>query len=167
MTDRAGIAGEGQGHSATWWDYDNDGWPDLEVANDFAAPDKLYHYNRDGSFTNVIDQVVPHMPSSSMGSDLGDVNNDGRIDFLVGDMAATTHQKNQRTMAASRSFNSDPPEKSPPAPHYMRRALYLRFDAGERNLRRLGLLHRVGRPASPATPKAIPCGSCGFAGPTG
>jgi hypothetical protein len=29
MTDRAGIAGEGQGHSATWWDYDNDGWPDL------------------------------------------------------------------------------------------------------------------------------------------
>jgi hypothetical protein len=31
------------------------------VANDFAAPDKLYHNNRDGSFINVIDQVVPHM----------------------------------------------------------------------------------------------------------
>ena len=31
-----------------------------------------------------------------MGSDLGDVNNDGLIDLLVADMAATTHQKDQR-----------------------------------------------------------------------
>ena len=51
VTDRAGIGGEAQGHSATWWDYDNDGWPDLYVANDFGAPDKLYHNNRDGTFT--------------------------------------------------------------------------------------------------------------------
>ncbi len=29
VTDRAGIRGEGQGHSATWWDFDGDGWPDL------------------------------------------------------------------------------------------------------------------------------------------
>ena len=130
VTDRAGISGEGQGHSATWWDYDNDGWPDLYVANDFAAPDKLYHNNRDGTFTNVIDQVVPHMPYSSMGSDLGDVNNDGRIDFLVADMAATTHQKDQRTMAASRSFNPDPPENSTAAPQYMRSALYLNTGTG-------------------------------------
>jgi hypothetical protein len=96
---RAGISGEAQGHSAVWWDYDGDGWPDLYVANDFAPPDKLYHNNRDGTFTDVIDSVVPHMPFSSMGSDLGDVNNDGLIDFFVADMAATTHQKDQRTMA--------------------------------------------------------------------
>ena len=43
-------------HSATWWDFDNDGWPDLYVANDFGVPDKLYHNNRDGTFTDVIDQ---------------------------------------------------------------------------------------------------------------
>ena len=61
-------------------------------SNDFAAPDKLYHNNRDGTFTDVIDSVVPHMPFSSMGSDLGDVNNDGIVDPFVADMAATTHQ---------------------------------------------------------------------------
>jgi enediyne biosynthesis protein E4 len=130
VTDRAGISGEAQGHSAIWWDYDGDGWPDLYVANDFAAPDKLYHNNRDGTFTDVIDAVVPHMPFSSMGSDLGDVNNDGLVDLFVADMAATTHQKDQRTMAVARSLGMDPPEGSAEAPQYSRNALYLNTGTG-------------------------------------
>jgi hypothetical protein len=107
VTDRAGISGRGQGHSATWWDYDNDGWPDLYVGSDFAPPDKLYHNNRDGTFTNVINEVIPHTPYSSMGSDLGDVNNDGMIDFLITDMAETTHEKDQRGMADSRGQTTE------------------------------------------------------------
>ena len=130
VTDRAGISGEGQGHSATWWDYDNDGWPDIYVGSDFSPPDKLYHNNRDGTFTNVIDQVVPHTTFSSMGSDLGDVNNDGLIDFLVADMAATTHQKDQRTMANMRGLTNDPPNGAPTAPQYLRNALYLNRGTG-------------------------------------
>jgi hypothetical protein len=130
VTAGSGIAGEAQGHSAIWWDYDGDGWPDLYVANDFAQPDKLYHNNRDGTFTNVIDEVVPHMPFSSMGSDLGDVNNDGRIDFLVADMAATTHQKDQRTMAVARSNTVEPEDGSRRAPQVSRNALYLNTGTG-------------------------------------
>ncbi|HZZ19292.1 MAG TPA: FG-GAP-like repeat-containing protein [Opitutaceae bacterium] len=130
VTDRAGITGEGQGHSAVWWDYDGDGWPDLYVANDFAQPDKLYRNNRDGTFTDVIDSVMPHMPFSSMGSDLGDVNNDGNIDLFIGDMAATNHQKDQRTMAVSRSFLQDPPEGAKNAPQVSRNALYISTGAG-------------------------------------
>ncbi|HUJ43976.1 MAG TPA: FG-GAP-like repeat-containing protein [Opitutaceae bacterium] len=130
VTDQAGISGETQGHSATWWDYDNDGWPDLYVANDFGAPDQLYHNNRDGTFTNVIDRVVPHMPFSSMGSDLGDVNNDGLIDFLAADMAATTHEKDQRGMADTRGFLKDPPAGSIQPPQYQRSALFLNTNTG-------------------------------------
>ncbi len=130
VTDRAGISGEAQGHSAVWWDYDGDGWPDLYVANDFAAPDKLYHNNRDGTFTDTIDSVVPHMPYSSMGSDLGDVNNDGLMDLFVADMAATNHQKDQRTLAVMRSFLKDPPDGSAAAPQYMRNALYINTGTG-------------------------------------
>ena len=130
VTDRAGISGEAQGHSAIWWDYDGDGWPDLYVANDFAAPDKLYHNNRDGTFTDTIDSVVPHMPYSSMGSDLGDINNDGLMDLFVADMAATSHQKDQRTVAVMRSFLKDPPDNSAAAPQVMRNALYVNTGTG-------------------------------------
>ena len=131
VTDRAGISGETQGHSATWWDYDNDGWPDLYVANDFAPADQLYHNNHDGTFTNVLDQAVPHTPFSSMGADLGDVNNDGLIDLFVADMAATTHEKDQRTMAPGRGLSNDPAEKDgAAAQQYLRNALYLGTGTG-------------------------------------
>ena len=130
VTDRAGISGEAQGHSATWWDFDNDGWPDLYVANDFAAADKLYRNNHDGTFTNVIDQVVPHSPFSSMGADIGDVNNDGLIDLLATDMAASTHEKDQRGMVDSRAHTVDDALNPSLAPQYERNALYLNTGTG-------------------------------------
>jgi hypothetical protein len=130
VSQKAGISGRGQGHSAIWWDYDGDGWPDLYVANDFTPNDKLYHNNRDGTFTDVIDSIVPHMPFSSMGADLGDVNNDGIVDFFVSDMAATTHQKDQRTVANSRSLIYDQNDDSAEAPEFMRNALYIGTGAG-------------------------------------
>lgn len=129
---RAGVGDvETQGHSVVWWDYNNDGWPDIYVANDFDGPDLLYRNNQNGTFTNAIDQVVPHMSFSSMGSDLGDVNNDGLIDFMVADMAATTQQKDQRTMADARARNLDPSETSITAPSYQRNALYLNTNTGK------------------------------------
>ena len=130
VTERAGIRGEAQTHSAIWWDYDNDGWPDLYVTSDFSPRDRLYHNNRDGTFTNVIDQVVPHMPFSSMGSDLGDVNNDGLIDLLVTDMATTTHEKDQRQMVNSRSLASDPPDQSSEAPQIFHSCLFINTGTG-------------------------------------
>lgn len=89
----AGIADHGFGLSATWWDYNEDGHPDLYVCNDFLDPDKLYQNNGDGTFTNVIEDTVNITPWFSMGSDANDLNNDGRLDLVVLDMAATTHYK--------------------------------------------------------------------------
>ena len=130
VTEQAGIVGETQSHSATWWDYDNDGWPDLYVAYDYGLPDSLYHNNRDGTFTNVIDRVVPHTSFSSMGSDVGDVNNDGLIDFLVADMAATTHRMDQHSLADARGRTEELPNDSTQAPKYHRSALLLNTGTG-------------------------------------
>jgi hypothetical protein len=129
VTEAAGITGESQSHSAIWWDYDNDGWPDLYVTNDYGVPDKLYHNNRDGTFTDSIDRVLPHTSFYSMGSDTGDVRNDGYIDLLVADMAATTHQKDQNSIAESRERDEEN-DASAAAQKLHRSALYIGTGTG-------------------------------------
>jgi hypothetical protein len=124
----AGISGTDIGLSATWFDYDGDAWPDLYVANDFYGPDQLYRNNRDGTFTNVIQTAVPHTPWYSMGSDAGDLNNDGKLDLVASDMSGTTHYKRQTGLgdiAAERWFLN-----YPNPPQYMRNAVYLNAGVG-------------------------------------
>lgn len=125
VTAAAGISGDTQGHAAIWWDHDEDGWPDLYVANDFGPIDRLYHNNRNGTFTDVAGATFPLVPYSSMGADLGDINNDGRIDLLASEMAASSRAKDLRGMAESRArgqlADSDPAR----AQQLMRNALFL------------------------------------------
>ena len=128
VTDRAGIFGETHGHSATWWDFNTDGWPDLYVANDFTPPDQLYRNNGDGTFTDVLAATLPHTPIYAMGSDLGDVDNDGRIDLFVADMLPTDPQRDRRTMIELRERFPDLPDPSWPA-QFVRNALYLNTGA--------------------------------------
>lgn len=129
VTAQAGIFGEAQSHSATWWDYDNDGWPDLYVANDYGGPDKLYHNNGDGTFTDTLSQVLPHTSFSSMGADEGDVTNGGLIDLFVADMAATSHFRDQHEMAELRGRSlevADPVQ----IPKYYRNMLMVNTGTG-------------------------------------
>ncbi|HUF61067.1 MAG TPA: FG-GAP-like repeat-containing protein [Verrucomicrobiales bacterium] len=119
----AGIAGRGITNSATWWDYNGDGWMDLHEANDFRGADKLYHNNGDGTFTDVIRFTMPHTTWFSMGADFGDINNDGRFDLLVTDMAGTTHYASKSTMGEMGQFRQFLVSAVPR--QYMRNALFL------------------------------------------
>ena len=74
-----------------WGDYDNDGWPDLYVAND-AGPNFLYHNNHDGTFTDMGMLLGAALSSEgdaggSMGVDFGDYDHDGRLDIFVTNFA--------------------------------------------------------------------------------
>ena len=131
VTDRSGVApGPTHGNSAIWCDFDDDGWPDLYVANDFAVPDALYHNNHDGTFTDIIARVVPHTPYSSMGSDFGDVNNEGRFGLLVADMAEADHVADQRAMAESQARMRVPEAGSGEVRQFPSSALYLNTGMG-------------------------------------
>jgi hypothetical protein len=130
VTDRAGIIGATQGHSATWWDYDNDGWPDLYVANDYGTPDQLYHNNGDGTFTGIPGLILPRIPWFSMGSDLGDVNNDGLIDLFVAEMAPTGRERDQRGMLDVRVMATKESTGTGVAPQQMRNMLFLNAGTG-------------------------------------
>jgi hypothetical protein len=119
----AGIGGNFMGLSATWWDYNNDGRPDLYVANDFTGPDQLYRNDGNGRFTDVIKTAIPHTPWFSMGADFADINNDGRLDFMATDMSGTDHYSQKVAMG---DMVEDAWFLSFPWPRqYMRNALYL------------------------------------------
>ncbi|MGY8718408.1 MAG: FG-GAP repeat domain-containing protein, partial [Verrucomicrobiia bacterium] len=130
VTAAAGISGPTSGHAAMWSDYNDDGWPDIYVVNDFAPPDQMYQNNGDGTFTNIINEAVPLMPFYGMGADAADVDGDGTFDLFVADMAATTHEKDQRSMAGSRVRGQKHDEDSPVPPSYMRNHLLLNTGTG-------------------------------------
>ena len=92
VTAKAGIWGLTQGHSAIWFDANQDGWPDLYVANDFETPDRFYLNKGDGTFADVVEQRLPHVPYFSMSADAGDLNGDGLVDLIVTDMRDATRE---------------------------------------------------------------------------
>jgi len=95
VTRQAGLYTETcRGMDATFFDFNDDGYPDLFVTND-EGPQLLYRNNKDGTFTEVgveagvafdeEGQVV-----SGMSVDAADYDHDGRLDILVTDFAGQT-----------------------------------------------------------------------------
>ncbi|GGA88360.1 hypothetical protein GCM10011511_09440 [Puia dinghuensis] len=72
-------------------DIDQDGWPDIYVANDFNEQDYLYINNHDGTFTDKLSEKVDHTSQYSMGVDVADLDNDGLPEILELDMLPPTN----------------------------------------------------------------------------
>ena len=87
VTERAGLAGAGYGMGVAAGDYDNDGWPDLFLAN--VNGNQLFHNNRDGTFTDVtvkagLSGAIYHGRKMwSISAGWFDYNNDGLLDLFV------------------------------------------------------------------------------------
>ncbi|PWT75632.1 MAG: RNA-binding protein [Bacteroidetes bacterium] len=82
----AGITIEGYSHSATIADFNQDGWKDIFVANDFLSNDILYINNHDGTFSDRAAEYFKHTSANGMGQDVIDINNDGLADVVEMDM---------------------------------------------------------------------------------
>ncbi len=98
---------ESMGAGVAMFDYDNDGWLDLFFANGAKildpmprgiSPDKsdprfwnrLYHNNRDGTFTDVTEKAGLQGRLYGMGVATGDYDNDGNADLLVTNLGGNT-----------------------------------------------------------------------------
>lgn len=87
VTTRAMLHNTGKGLGVLFTDYNNDGYPDIFVAND-AVPDFLYQNNKDGTFTDIATTAGVAYNSegratASMGIAAGDYDNDGIQDLFV------------------------------------------------------------------------------------
>ncbi len=81
VTDKAGVANERWGFGVAVADYDNDGWPDIYVAN--YGKNRLYHNNHDGTFTDVAEKAGVTVGGWSTGPTWGDYDHDGLLDLFV------------------------------------------------------------------------------------
>ncbi len=101
VSDEVGITSDiAYGLSVNATDFNNDGWTDLYIANDYAEPDFMYYNNGNGTFRNVINEELKHITQLSMGSDTGDINNDGLIDLITTDMTPEDHYRSKTNMAS-------------------------------------------------------------------
>ncbi|MBC7569330.1 MAG: VCBS repeat-containing protein [Spirosoma sp.] len=101
VTKAAGILHDGFGLGLTVADFNQDGWDDIYVANDFLANDFLYlnnHSTRAGepAFTEVGKTYFKHHSQFSMGCDAADINNDGLTDLVVADMLPADNEQRKK-----------------------------------------------------------------------
>ena len=108
VSENSGITRDiAYGLSVSASDFNNDGYVDLYVANDYVQPDFMYFNNGDGTFRNVINEELKHITQLSMGTDTGDINNDGLIDLITTDMTPEDHYRSKTNMASmsTEAFN--------------------------------------------------------------
>ena len=101
IAEAAGVTNpvEGRGMAAVAWDYDQDGLPDIYVAND-TNRNFLYHNNGDGTFTDEsvfigVGYDDRGVAEGSMGVDCADYNGDGWFDLIVSNSEKATLYKNE------------------------------------------------------------------------
>ena len=88
-------------YAACFDDFDQDGDPDLYVANDFGR--NCLYLNEDGTFSNRAEQLGVEDIASGMSAAWGDYNRDGRNDIYVGNMFSSAGGR----VTYQRKFKSD------------------------------------------------------------
>jgi hypothetical protein len=95
VTDSSGIVSNvlsfGLGVNVS--DFDNDGWQDIYISNDYNENDYLYLNQKNGTFKEVIREATGHVSLYSMGTDAADLNNDGLTDILTLDMLPASNER--------------------------------------------------------------------------
>ncbi len=115
ISKKSGVTEPLNSFPAWFWDFNNDGWEDIWVSgydnttghvamdylglkHDGESP-RLYQNNKDGTFTDVTKKANLDHPILTMGSNFGDLNNDGFLDFYAG-----TGDPDYRSIQPNRMF---------------------------------------------------------------
>lgn len=94
----AGLDKYGLSLGVSVGDFNQDGWQDLYVSNDFSTPDFFYINNQDGTFTDLSLELTNHTSYFGMGLDAADFNNDGYLDIYQVDMMPKSYRRAKENM---------------------------------------------------------------------
>lgn len=106
-------------------DLNEDGWPDFYVSNDYAVPDYLYINNKNGTFSNRLQNSIGHTSQFSMGNDVADINNDGLTDIYTLDMLPEDNERQKLLLTPDNYSKFDLNIRSGFYYQYMRNMLHL------------------------------------------
>ena len=125
VSKEAGISIEGWGHAACITDINKDGWPDIYVANDFVSNDLCYINNKNGTFSNRLDEYFKHTSWNAMGTDASDINNDGLVDLVSLEMLPEENLRKKRMLSGNEYYNYTSSKKFGYGPQYVRNMFQL------------------------------------------
>ncbi|WP_339614333.1 VCBS repeat-containing protein [uncultured Winogradskyella sp.] len=94
-----GLENSGHGLGVITSDFNNDGWQDFYVSNDYLEPDYIYMNQKNGTFKNEMLSAFKHISKFSMGVDVADINNDGFQDIFNVEMLAKDNFSKKASMA--------------------------------------------------------------------
>ncbi len=100
VTSAAGILRPAFGLGLVVSDINEDGLPDIYIANDYYIPDVMYINRGNGTFEDQAKIRTQHLSFFGMGADIADINNDSHKDIFVLDMAASDHYRSKTLMAS-------------------------------------------------------------------
>jgi hypothetical protein len=93
VTEQSGLLSFHPTQTATWADFNNDGWLDVFIGNESATgddnPSELYVNNKNGTFTEISKQAGCHINLFVKGVTSGDYDNDGLPDLYLSTMNGT------------------------------------------------------------------------------
>ncbi len=84
-------------------DFNQDGYKDIYISNDFTCPDYFYFNNGDGTFSDKAGEVLGQTSFYGMGADIADYNNDGLLDIMQIDMAPEDNKRAKENMSTMNS----------------------------------------------------------------
>jgi enediyne biosynthesis protein E4 len=132
VTVKSGISGSAltYGLGVGIADLNDDGWQDFYISNDYTVPDYLYINNRNGTFTDKIQESLGHNSHFSMGNDIGDINNDGTQDIITLDMLPEDNHRQKLLMAPDNYAKFELNVRTGFYYQYMRNMLHLNHGNG-------------------------------------
>ncbi len=143
VSEEAGITGgmANYGLGIAISDFNNDGWQDIYVTNDYAENDHLYINNQHGAFVDSVSEYIDHMSNFSMGVDVADFNNDGLQDICTLDMLPEDNKRQKLLFGPNEYDKFNLYVKTGLQYQYMRNMLQL--NTGNRRFSEIGQLSGV------------------------
>ena len=135
VSDSSGIYGPASnyGLGVGVSDFNNDGWPDLYVSNDYVDSDKLLINDQHGKFLMATDSMLSQISQFSMGLDIADVNRDGNMDIMTLDMLPEDNKRQKLLFGPEHYYVYSMMQKNGYSSQCMRNMLHINNGNGSFN----------------------------------